>query len=233
MAGFIGKIDAFEDSKEDWSTYIERVEQYFIANDIGDDKKVPSLLSLIGSKAYGLLRSLTAPAKPSEKNYDEIVRILKDHLSPKPLVTAERFRFYKRQQNEGENIMTYVAELRKHTEHCNFGDYLNDALRDQLVCGIRSENIQKRLLSTPELTLTKAVNIAVGMETAAKDAEEFQSRLPASPSLHGLFTTCYRCGNSNHSADTCRFKSVSCRGCGKQGHIQTTETGKPKEIKAT
>ena len=97
------------------------------------------------------------PVKPSERTYDEIVKILKDHLSPKPLVTAERFRFYKRQQNKVENIMTYVAELRKLTQSCNFGGYLNDALRDQLVSGMRNENIQKRLLSTAELTLEKTV----------------------------------------------------------------------------
>ena len=136
MAGFIGKIDAFEESTEDWSTYIERVDRYFIANDVNGDKKVPAL-SLTSSKTYGLLRSLTAPAKPSAKSYDEIVKTLKDHLSPKLLqVTAERFRFYKRQQNEGENtLVSYVAELRKLIEHCNFGDYLNDALRDRLVYG--------------------------------------------------------------------------------------------------
>ena len=70
IAGFICKIDAFEESAEDWSTYIERVDQYFIANDVNGDKKVPTLLSLMGSKTYSLLRSLTAPAKPSAKSYD-------------------------------------------------------------------------------------------------------------------------------------------------------------------
>ena len=39
----------------------------------------------------------------------------------------------------------YVAELRHLATHCNFGAYLDEALRDRLVCGLRNENTQKRL----------------------------------------------------------------------------------------
>ena len=73
MSLAIGKIEPFDDGFEDWPTYVERVEQYFVANNVADDKRVASLLSLIGSRTYGLLRSLTTPDKPSEKPYIEIV----------------------------------------------------------------------------------------------------------------------------------------------------------------
>lgn len=56
---------------------------------------------------------------------------------PKPLLIAERFRFHKRNKNEGESIAAHVDELKKLSEHCQFG--LNDALRDRLVCGILKE----------------------------------------------------------------------------------------------
>ena len=36
----------------------------------------------------------------------------------------------------------YVAELRRLTKHCEFGAYLDDALRDRFVCGLRSETIE-------------------------------------------------------------------------------------------
>ena len=73
--------------------YIERVEQYFLANDVDDEKKVPVLLTVIGGKTYSLLRTLTSTDKPSTKSFEEIVAILQGHLSPKPLLIAERFRF--------------------------------------------------------------------------------------------------------------------------------------------
>ena len=32
---------------------------------------------------------------------------------------------------------------------------------------------------------------------------------------------CWRCGNSNHTPDSCRFKTHTCHGCNRVGHIQT------------
>ena len=38
-----GKIESFDDSNENWETYVERVEQFFLqANDSDDDHKVPT-----------------------------------------------------------------------------------------------------------------------------------------------------------------------------------------------
>ena len=68
-------------------------------------------------------------------------------LSPKPSVIAERFRFHKRKQRSSESVLTYVAELRKLSIHCNFGETLDDTTRDRFVCGIRNESTQKKLLA--------------------------------------------------------------------------------------
>ena len=50
---------------------MELVEQLFLANDIDDDHKVPTLLSLIGGKTYTLLRDLLAPEKPATKSFQQ------------------------------------------------------------------------------------------------------------------------------------------------------------------
>ena len=44
----------------------------------------------MGPKAYGLLQSLLAPTKPADKKFEELVKVTKGHLNPKPLVKAER-----------------------------------------------------------------------------------------------------------------------------------------------
>ena len=137
----IGKIESFDDTKENWETYVERVEQFFLANDVDDDHKVPTLLSLIGRKTYTLLRDLLAPEKPATKSFQQIVTTLQQHLSPKPLEIAERVRFYKRNQHEEEGILSYVAQLRTLATHCNFGGNLNEALEERLVCRLRNMQI--------------------------------------------------------------------------------------------
>ena len=69
---------------------MERVKQFFLANNIDDDHRVPTLLSLIGGKMYAFLKDLLTPEKPATKSFQEIVTTLQQHLSPKPLEIAER-----------------------------------------------------------------------------------------------------------------------------------------------
>ncbi|KAL6460959.1 hypothetical protein MHYP_G00309250 [Metynnis hypsauchen] len=227
MAGYIGKLDAFDGSTDNGMMYIERIEQYFEANDIADAKKVSVLISAMGGNTYSLLRNLTAPDKPAELSFRKIVETMQNHLCPKPLLIVEHFRFHKRNQNEGESVSAYVAELKKLSEYCEFGDGLSDALRDRLVCGLLKESIQKRLLTEDKLTFKSAVEIAVSMEAAARDATELQSG--AKVSVHKLYSKrsaagpserCYRCGGGSHIAAKCRFKTEKCRKCNKVGHIQ-------------
>ena len=62
------------------------------------------------------------------------------------------------QREKSETVVEYVAALRKLAEHCNFGETLDEMLRDRLVCGIANPAIQKRWLTESELTFTKAVS---------------------------------------------------------------------------
>ena len=74
----------------------------------------------------------------------------------------------------------FAAALRRLKIRCKFGDFLPDALRDKFVCGIRSNAIQKRLLTEPDsLTMDKALEIAQGMETAAHDMKTAKNTVSA------------------------------------------------------
>ena len=53
----IGHLDELQVGTEDFGCYIEHMEQYFIANDVPESKKVAAFLSAIGAKAYELLRT--------------------------------------------------------------------------------------------------------------------------------------------------------------------------------
>ena len=53
--------------------------------------------------------------------------------------------------------------------HMQFWWFLEEALRDCLVCGITSSSTQKKLLAEKDLTLLKAINIATATEMAVLD----------------------------------------------------------------
>ena len=128
-----GKVGEFNETKESWEAYVERLELYFVANDIDQaEKKRAVFLTVCGPATYKLVRNLVAPKKPAEVSYAELVALVKEHLTPAPTVTVQRFKFHTRVQQAGESVAAFVAGLRQLTEHCAFGTSLDDmTLRGQ------------------------------------------------------------------------------------------------------
>ena len=130
MTATIGTLSEFIPEKETISAYLEFVELFFTANGIEEGKQLPVLLTSIGRETYALLCNLLAPDKPSAKTFAQHKVALQCHFYPKPLVIVERFCFHRRCQQVGESIAEYITELRRLATNCEFGEYLERALRD-------------------------------------------------------------------------------------------------------
>ena len=236
MATF-GQVGAFKEGQEEWKQYVERLEQYLIANGVEDaGKKRAVFLSTIGPQAYKLLSSLVAPAAPSEKSYQELVKAMTDHHSPPPSEIVQRYRFHTRFRQQGETVTTFVSELRAIAQWCNFGESLENMLRDRLVVGIDNEAIQRRLLSESTLTFKKALELAQSLEAAARNTKEIQNGVGikangrtgssqnnpprTEPVGRVAINACHRCGKVGHLSWQCSFKNAKCHNCGKVGHIK-------------
>ena len=155
-----GQIEEFNRATDDWTTYAERLAQYFLANGVESaDKKSAILLTVCGPDTYRTIHSLTAPAAPSEKTYVDILALVKNHFAPPPSEIMQRFNFHTRSQ-QGESVAEFVAELRRLSEFCNFQDTLESMLRDRLVCRINNPKIQRELLAEPNLLFPKAFELA-------------------------------------------------------------------------
>ena len=109
MAAIIGHMKEFAPDVEPVMAYLKRFQMFVSADAIEDSKVVPTLLTVVGSKNYSLLRGLVSPALSKDKTYDELVELLKKHFDPEPIVIAERFHFYQRNQKAGESIAEYLA----------------------------------------------------------------------------------------------------------------------------
>jgi len=151
-------------------------------------------------------------------------------------------------QYESATALAYLTQLKQIAEFCNYGDSLNEVLRDRLVCGIAHSQWQKCLLSKDDLTNSKAVKLLLSMESADKEVKGLGSqsakkqqlvnhvtiprtghtRSPQSDSLAGK--ACYRCGKDNHKPAKCRFKELTCHYCNKRGHLASVCKTKLKQI---
>ena len=103
----IGQIQEFTETV---TAYLEHLQLFVDANSMADDKLVPTLLTVVGSDHYSLLRGLVSPQLPKDKSFDELVTQLKKHYDPKPIIIAERFHFYRRNQGSNESVGDYLAQ---------------------------------------------------------------------------------------------------------------------------
>ena len=158
-------IGEFNEEVDSVANYEERMEAYFIANDITDDKKKTAIvITTIGAKTYKLMRDLLTPKKPMDTKLVDIWVILKNHHNPPPSDIVERYKFNICTRRDGQTVAIYLAELRKLSEFCNFSNKLDEHIRDRLVCGIRNTRIQRLLLARKALSLVTATEIAIGAE---------------------------------------------------------------------
>ena len=109
-------------------------------------------------------------------------------------------------------IAAFVADQCSLAEFCNFGALLEDMLRDRLVCGVNNSKIQWALLSEKTLTWAKALEVAQGTETAAKNDKSLSmGEAISSETVHRVAPRDGRKGKSSRFIGTCFC-------CGKVGY---------------
>lgn len=153
---------------DDWETFSERIDLYFAAKKIDDAAIMRAeLLTRCDESAYKLFRNLCAPNKPASKTYTELCTLMKTHLTPAPSEVMERYMYHRARQEQNETVAEFAAWLRQLSLHCSFKD-LEEALRDQFICGIRDETTRVELFKQTTVTFDSAFKEATARESSGK-----------------------------------------------------------------
>lgn len=76
-------------------------------------------------------------------------------------IHAERYEFNTKKQKEGEKIQDFAYELEIMAVNCAFGDFLDQALRDQFITGLLDANIRENFFTLDStLSFKEVVDIA-------------------------------------------------------------------------
>ncbi|KAI5646465.1 hypothetical protein NE865_01398 [Phthorimaea operculella] len=187
MSVSVGKLSEFRLSEgASWVTYTERLEQYLKVNKVAADMKVAVLIASVGDPTYDLMVDLCSPKKPVDVPYDDLVKLLQQHLEPTPSILAERYAFRHRKQNANESIAQYAAALKHLARTCDFKTNLTENLRDQFVCGISDEPTRQRLFYEGDPDFQKAFKIASSLESAAQNAAAVEQPRKEEGSIHAM-----------------------------------------------
>ncbi|KAJ7332567.1 hypothetical protein JRQ81_014747 [Phrynocephalus forsythii] len=169
-----------------------------------------------GSKGK-LDKKTEGPVTGNEAPWDVLQEKLKVHYEPKPSNIASCHAFHHQNQAEGEAINTYVAVLQKTTLYCEFRD-LDDAQLDRIVCGVRDEKLQCKLLAKTDLTLKQATMDAQAAEEAKLSTQEISR--PNSPPMPRNPTSVHHSNISDSEPSTseedkvCQVKTAQGRATG-------------------
>ena len=171
-----------------WQRWKTSFDYFIVASGINDaPRKKALLLHLLGPECQDIFQTLTITQEENQNEFDAAINALNGHFSVQKNVPFERSVFHRAVQDAEENIDQYITRLRKLSLYCEYGDSVEDQIRDQVISSCSSSKLRKRLLTEPNLTLEKVTQISQAMESAAhhsKQIEESQTLKPEREDLN-------------------------------------------------
>ncbi|XP_062698512.1 uncharacterized protein LOC109427057 [Aedes albopictus] len=168
--GLIGTIDPYVQGTS-FSHYVEQMEYIFSSNDIQEVKKKDIFLSLCGVTVFHELKRLYPATDLKTVSYADIIKKLKERYDKVESDIVMRFKFRCRVQGPSESNENFLLDVKLLAETCDFGEFRDSAIRDQLVYGVYDKNLQQRLLDEENLTLKVAERILKTKEVAANSSQ--------------------------------------------------------------
>lgn len=167
---------------ETWKRWLTRWDRYRIISGLNKqsaETQVNSFLYALGSEAEDALVA-TRLSDNDCKEYDKVVAAFDSYFVPRRNIIYERARFNQRCQLEHEPVESFIKEIHRLADTCDFGTLKAELIRDRLVVGLLDRSLSEKLQLDADLTLDKAVNTARNSE-AVKSQQEALHRNGAAP----------------------------------------------------
>ncbi|UYV69820.1 K02A2.6-like [Cordylochernes scorpioides] len=225
-----------------WETWREAFEIFSIAADLESMPLVRQraiLKHIIGEKTMSIYKTFRVTENEAYPSIKEMLDMLSKHFKPFKNIIQIRNKFFTSVQKEGQGITEFVTELKQLALECEFEELAESLIRDRFIIGMIDQEVKKKLLEDPQLTLPKAISVATIAESVClqiasweeKQAmiekinkntwEKNRSRVEkakAGPSIANTRNECKWCGQQ-HTYGNCPAYRKTCNACGKLNHF--------------
>ncbi|UYV83268.1 K02A2.6-like, partial [Cordylochernes scorpioides] len=233
-------------NEKKWETWRESFEIFEIAVNLESMPLVRQraiLKHIAGEKTVMIYKTFHISENDTYPNVKEMLDMLTNHFKPFKNTIQRRNAFFTCVQKERQGIMEFVTELKHLAQECEFENLTESLIRDRLIIGILDREVKRKLLEDPQLTLPRAISIAVISESTCsqvaslneqKMIEKIEKRnwvkdtirmenAEAGPSginprRERIIEPCKWCGQ-RHKYGKCPAYGKKCNACGKTNHF--------------
>ena len=218
---------------ESWKLFKKRWTNYETLSGIGKaprEVQVAMFENCLDDEALRVLDGFAFDTPENQRTVKELTTAFESYALGDIHETLERYKFGRRDQQEGEPIDTYISTLRSMLKTC---DYCNTCepsiLRDRIILGIQRNDTREELLKQGKLNLTRCIEICRASETAINHGETLKHYIKTEETVNKV--NIHNSGEENKDCIFCTTKhplkykfcpawGKYCNKCGEKNHFE-------------
>lgn len=160
VSGFVGQLNLYV-TGEPFEDYLEHANNFYSLNrDKADEELVRLLINCMGTEGTEVIKAFKLREENfAKKPFEVVIAMCKKLFIDKRNIHAERYEFNSRKQKKREKLQDLAIEIM--AEDCAFGEFQDQAMRDQFIAGLSDASIRKKFFTLDStLSFKEVVDIA-------------------------------------------------------------------------
>ncbi|XP_031327272.1 uncharacterized protein LOC116158601 isoform X1 [Photinus pyralis] len=215
-------LNLSEDVAENWKLFKQRFQIFLEATEYtkkSGSVQVAMLLNTIGDDGLQLFNTFNL-SNEDRKDIGKVLQCFEDHCIPRKNHVFNRYKFFNRNQAEGESFDNFLTDLKKIAKICEFEKQEESLVRDKIILGIRDRGLQEALLREADINLEKASNLCRAAEVSKQQVKLMREGKGNELNINKLKIGHSKKGTNSGSSENGHNDNYQCKKCGKTHAIR-------------
>lgn len=146
--------------KKEWKRFSSEFQSYLIINGLkekSEEIKLNYLKLLMGYESVNIINNLLL-TEAEKQSLEKVLEALQNYFSPKTNFFIERLKLRNRVQKEGESVEKFINSVQTQAEDCEFNNFKEEAIRDQILFGLKNQNLREKIILSEEKSLHAVIS---------------------------------------------------------------------------